>query len=333
MKLDYVIKRISHTLLIFLAVITLNFFIPRIGVDDPAERYYPPQLASMTDSEYEEIKALTREQYGFDASNFEQYIEYVKKLFSGDLGNSFQPGRPKVMALIIERLPWTLVLSVSTMMISATFGILYGTFAANRRGRLPDTALLATSTILTALPSFLLALILSMVLGFWLQWFPGYADSEMMTSFDWSFSEILNVIYNATLPIISMSVGGIVGYSVSTRNSVIIVSNDDYILTARAKGLSDARILYRHTLTNALLPIVTRFMMGLSGLIGGAVVIEKVFNWNGMGTLFINANLNSDYPLMMGIMIFLSSIALLANLTADLLYFVLDPRVQDGGRR
>ena len=105
MKFDYVIKRISHTALIFLAVVTLNFFIPRIGVDDPAERYYPPQLGTMSDEEYEEIKALTREQYGFDKSNVEQYYEYLKKFFSGDLGNSFQPGRPKVTALIIERLP------------------------------------------------------------------------------------------------------------------------------------------------------------------------------------------------------------------------------------
>jgi len=333
MKIDYVIKRILHTVLIFLAVITLNFFIPRIGVDDPAERYYPPQLGSMTDEEYDEIKALTREQYGFDKSNLAQYAEYVKRLFSGDLGNSFQPGRPKVMEMILERLPWTLVLSVSTMVISAFFGITYGTFAANQRGRLADTALLASSTVLTALPSFIIALILSMVLGFGLGIFPCYADSEMMTSFDWSLAEIGNVLYNAALPIISMRIGGIVGYAVSTRNSVIVVSSDDYILTARAKGLSNSRILYRHTLTNSLLPIVTRFMMGLSGLIGGAVVIEKVFNWNGMGTLFINANLNSDYPLMMGVMLFLSSIALLANLTADLLYFVLDPRVQDGGRR
>ena len=333
MKFDYVIKRISHTILIFLAVVTINFFIPRIGNDDPASRYYPPQIGTMTDEEYDEIKALTREQYGFDKSPVEQYLIYVKNLLSGDLGNSFQPGRPKVMKLITERHPWTLVLSLSTMMISSIVGIMYGTFAAKKRGRLPDTLLLASSTLLTALPAFIIALILSMIIGFELEWLPGYADPSMMTAFDWSFEQILNVIRNATLPVISMSIGGIVGYAVSTRNSVIVVSSDDYILTARAKGLSNGRILYRHTLTNALLPIVTRFMMGLSALIGGAVVIEKVFNWNGMGTLFINANLQNDYPLMMGVMLFLSSIALLANLTADLLYFVLDPRIMDGGRR
>ena len=333
MKFDYLIKRILHTVLIFLIVVTLNFFIPRIGIEDPAEMYYPPQLGSMTDQEYEVIKQYTREQYGFDKSPFAQYVVYVRQLLKGDLGNSYLPGRPPVMELILERLPWTLVLSVTTMFISATLGIIYGTYAANRRGRTADSALLASSTILTALPRFFIALLLSMYLGFTLGIFPGYADPLMMTSFTWSFQGISNVFRNAALPIISMSIGGIIGYGVSTRNSVIVVSNDDYILTARAKGISNGRILYNHTLRNALLPIVTRFMMGLSGLIGGAIVIEKVFNWNGMGTLFITASQRKDFPLMLGVMLFLSTIALLANLTADLLYFVLDPRVSDGGRR
>lgn len=333
MKKSYVIKRILYTVLIFFIVMTLNFFIPRIGVEDPAERYYPPQ-GSMSDIEYEMIKDLTKEQYGFVGSTFDQYLAYVNKLFHGDLGNSFKSGSPKVVDLIAERLPWTLVLSVTTLFIGAILGVMTGAIAAWKRGRWPDLLLMNASTFTTALPSFFIALILVLVLGFNAEWFPAYTDPDMVAAFDWSWEAIGRVFYNAALPIISMALGSIVGYAQTTRNSMIAVSNEDFILTARAKGLSNNAVLYKHTLRNAILPIVTSFGMSVSGLVGGAVVIEQIFNWNGMGTLFLEANNTNDYPLMMGIMLFLSTFALLANLITDLCYCLLDPRVTvDGGRR
>lgn len=326
----YVVKRITYTVFIFMIVVALNFFIPRIGVDDPAERYYPPRLGSMTDAEYDVIKQLTREQYGFDKPIGTQFAIYVGKLLKGDLGNSFLPGRPRVTTLIKERLPWTLVLSVTTMIISLIFGVIWGAFAAFKRGRAPDTILLGASTITTALPAFFIALILSMVVGFQLGWLPAYAEPYMTSNFNWSLRSILNVYKNAALPIISMCIGGIVGRAQGTRNSVINVSNEDFILTAKSKGLSNRTVLYKHTLRNAMLPIVTSVGMSVSGLIGGAVVIEKIFNWNGMGTLFLEANGNNDYPLMLGIMLFMSTFALVANLVTDLTYGLLDPRVKGG---
>ncbi len=330
MQKGYAYKRILYTVFIFLIVVALNFFIPRIGVDDPAERYYPPRLGSMSDAEYGQIKQLTREQYGFDKPLIVQFTVYLGKLLQGDLGNSFLPGRPKVADLIAERLPWTLVLSVSSLLLSVVFGIIFGTFAAWKRGRAPDTVLLSASTVSVAIPPFFIALLLSMFLGFQLGWFPPYADPYMTSSFDWSLAEIGNVFRNAALPIISMSLGGIVGYAQNTRNSVIVVSNEDFVLTARAKGLSSYSVLYKHTLRNALLPIVTSLGLNISRIIGGAVIIEKIFNWNGMGTLFLEANSNNDYPLMLGIMLFLSTFALAANLVTDLTYSLLDPRVKGG---
>lgn len=138
MKLSYVIKRVLYSLFVFAVVITLNFFIPRIGVADPAERYYPPQ-GNMSDIEYEIVKQLTREQYGFHVSTWQQYLNYLKGLARGDLGTSFRPGSPKVMDLITERLPWTLVLSVSTMLIGLIVGVLFGVVAAVKgaAGRIP----------------------------------------------------------------------------------------------------------------------------------------------------------------------------------------------------
>ena len=332
MKLSYVFQRILLTIFIFAVVMTLNFFIPRLGVEDPAERYYPPQ-GNMSEIEYDIIKELTREQYGLNGTTWEQYTRYVGKLLHGDLGNSMKSGSPKVADLIAERIPWTLVLSVSTMLIGLICGLLFGAFAAWRRGRWPDLLLLNSSTFTTALPSFFIALLLTYFLGFELEWLPAYTDSNMVASFDWSWKAIGNVAYNAALPVMSTAFGSIVGYAQTTRNSVISVSNEDFILTARSKGISNGAVLYKHTLRNALLPIVTSFGMSVSGLIGGSTVIEKIFNWNGMGTLFLEANNSNDYPLMMGIMLFMSGFALVANLVTDLCYSLLDPRVTVGEKR
>ena len=328
----YVIRRILYTIFIFVIVMTLNFFIPRIGVEDPAERYYPPQ-GGMSDQEYAIIKQMTRAQYGFDVSTWQQYLRYVQNLLHGDLGTSFQAGSPKVADLIFQRLPWTLVLSVSSLLIGVCCGLLFGTWAAFHRGGAADTVLMNASVVTTALPSFFLALILALYMGFEWEWFPAYTDPSLAAEFDWSPAAIARVAHNAALPVLSMSIGSIVSYAQSTRNSVIAVANEEFVLTARAKGMKRRTVMYRHVLRNAMLPIVTNFGMSISGLIGGAVVIEQIFNWNGMGTLFLNANNTNDYPLMMGIMLFLSAFTLIANLITDLCYGLLDPRVTAGGGR
>lgn len=332
MEKSYIIKRILYTIFIFAVVVTLCFFIPRIGVEDPASRYYPAQ-GNMTDEQYEVIKELTREQYGLDGSTWSQYVRYIKGVLQGDLGTSYQSGSPKVASLIFERLPWTLVLSVSTLLISLFFGVLIGAFCAWKRGGWQDRALMNASTITTAVPSFFIALLLAFFLGFQWEIFPAYTDQNMVSNFAWNWDSIRMVAYNAALPVISCIIGGIISYAQSTRNSVIAVSNENFIITAKAKGISNAGVIYKHTLRNAMLPIVTSLGMSISGLIGGSVVIEKIFNWNGIGTLFLEANNNNDYPLMMGIMIFLSAFALVANLVTDLCYSLLDPRVTLGEKR
>ena len=332
MKLSYVIKRILYSLFVFAVVITLNFFIPRIGVEDPAERYYPPQ-GNMSDLEYEIVKQLTREQYGFHVSTWQQYVNYLKGLAKGDLGTSFRPGSPKVRDLIKGRLPWTLVLSVSTMLIGLVVGVLFGVLAAVKRGRWQDTLLLNASTVMVALPSFFIALILSFYLGFEWEVFPAYTDPNMVSDFSWTWEGISRVARNAALPVLSMMVGSIISYAQGTRNAVIAVTNEDFVLTARAKGLTRNTIRYKHILRNSLLPIVTSLGMSVSGLIGGQVVIEQVFNWNGMGTLFLEANNTNDYPLMMGIMLLLSGFTILSILVTDLVYVLLDPRVTVGDKR
>jgi len=331
-KYTYVIKRVLYSIFVFAIVITLNFFIPRIGVDDPAERYYPPQ-GNMSEIEYEIIKQVTRQQYGFHVSTWQQYTNYLKGLFRGDLGTSFRPGSPAVIDLIAARLPWTLVLSVSTMIIGLIVGVLFGVLAAVKRGRWQDTMLLNASTVMVALPAFFIALILSFYLGFEWEIFPAYTDPNMVSNFAWTWESIRRVAQNAALPILSMVVGSVISYAQGTRNAVIAVTNEDFVLTARAKGLKQSTIRYKHILRNSMLPIVTSLGMSISGLIGGQVVIEQVFNWNGMGTLFLEANNSNDYPLMMGIMLLLSGFTIFAILVTDLVYVLLDPRVTVGDRR
>lgn len=279
------------------------------------------------------IKELTRKQYGLDGSTWSQYVRYMKNLLQGDLGTSYQSGSPKVADLIFARLPWTLVLSVSSMLISVLFGVLIGAFCAWKRGGWQDQALMNASTISTAVPGFFIALLLSFYLGFQLEIFPAYTDQNMVSSFGWNLESIKMVAYNGALPVMSSVIGGIISYAQSTRNSVIAVSDENFIITAKAKGVSNRTVIYKHTLRNAMLPIATSLGMSISGLIGGSVVTEKIFNWNGVGTLFLEANNNNDYPLMMGIMIFLSAFALAANLVTDLCYSLLDPRVTVGEKR
>lgn len=328
----YIVKRILYTIFVFAVVVTLCFFIPRIGVDDPCSRYYPSQ-GNMSDAQYEVIKEITREQYGLDGSTWSQFVRYIAKLCHGDLGTSYQSGSPKVIDLIFSRLPWTLVLSVSSMLISLIFGLLIGAFCAWKRGSWQDRALMNASTISTAIPSFFIALVLAYLLGFEWEIFPAYTDQNMVSDFSWNLESVLNVAYNAALPVLSTIIGGIISYAQSTRNSVIAVSNENFIITAKAKGLPNNDVIYKHTLRNAMLPIATSLGMSISGLIGGSVVIEQIFNWNGVGMLFLEANNTNDYPLMMGIMIFLSAFALVANLVTDLCYSLLDPRVTLGERR
>jgi len=326
MKNTYIIQRILYTLFIFALVVTLCFFIPRIGVEDPCARYYPAQ-GNMSDENYEMIKELTRQQYGLDGSNWSQYVRYVKNLLKGDLGTSYQAGSPKVWSLIAQRLPWTLVLSVSSMLISLFFGILIGAACAAKRGGMADRMLMNASTVTTAVPSFFIVLLLSFFLGFQLEWLPAYTDQNMVSEFAWNLKSVEMVAYNAALPVLSTVVGGIVSYAQRTRNSVIAVANENFIVTAKAKGVSQNGVVYKHILRNALLPIVTGLGMGLSGLIGGSVVIEKIFNWQGIGMLYLEANNNNDYPLMMGIMIFMAGGGPLWQLITDLCLGLLDPRV------
>ena len=320
MSSAYLVKRLAQMALIMAIVLTLNFFLPRVVSGDPAKHLVEdPRLSP-------EMKQEIRAQYGLDKPLIEQFFVYLKEMAKGNLGVSFAYRRP-VIDVIAGKIPWTLVLTVSAKLISILGGILYGSYAAWRRGRFADSALLSAAIVMTAIPSFWFAMVLILIFGFTLRWLPpfGMMDRGLQMM---SWEMMASVAKHAIMPVTTMAIPGIISYAVLVRNSMVRVIGQDFIRTARAKGASPAVVLYKHAFRNATLPLVTSIGMNLAGLVGGAVVIETIFSWDGMGLLMIEASRSFDYPLMQGVMLILATVTITANFLTDLVYARLDPRVK-----
>ena len=317
----YWARRLLQTALILFIVVTLNFFLPRLTPGTPAGHLYnDPRLSP-------EAKQEILAQFGLDKPLHVQYAVYLGNLLRGELGTSFSYRRP-VSEIILSRIPWTLVLTLSSFLVSVALGVALGAAAAWKRGGHLDTILLSASIVVSALPSFWIAMILTLILAFYWPVFPAYGMVSPHVPVGWNWAFIGSVARHAFLPVLSMCIGGIVGYGILVRNSMVEISGEDFVRAARAKGLSENAALYRHALRNAMLPLVTRIGMSLSGLVGGATVIETIFSWEGMGLLIVEASRSLDYPLMQGTMLIMAVITILANLCADLAYARLDPRVK-----
>ncbi|OQB48843.1 MAG: Glutathione transport system permease protein GsiC [Firmicutes bacterium ADurb.Bin153] len=320
MSFAYFVKRLAQIILIMAVVLTLNFFLPRVVSGDPARHLVEdPRLTP-------EMKQEIRAQYGLDKPLFGQFVTYLAELSKGNLGMSFSYRRP-VIEVIASKIPWTLVLTVSAKLISIIGGILYGCYAAWKRGRFADSALLSAAIVMTAVPSFWFAMILILIFGFTLRWLPPFGMMERGLAM-MSPEMIASVAKHAVMPVFTMAFPGVISYAVLVRNSMVRIIGQDFIRTAKAKGASPASVLYRHAFKNATLPLVTSIGMNLAGVIGGAVVIETIFSWDGMGLLMIEASRSFDYPLMQGVMLILATVTVTANFLTDLVYAKLDPRVK-----
>ncbi len=321
MTRDYLARRLIQTVLLFIFVVTVNFVLPRLVPGDPAARFYEDPRVSP------EIKRQILHSFGLDRPVSEQYLLYLGNLVKGDFGVSYTYRRP-VMQVILERIPWTIALTGASTLVSLFLGIIFGALAAWKRGSAIDAALLGSTIVLSALPSFWFAMLLLLAFAFYYPVLPAYGmiDPGVTPGFTWEF--IGSLSRHAFLPVLILSLMGLVGYAAVVRYSMIDVIGSQYIVVARSKGVPEWRLLYKHALRNALLPLVTRIGMGLAGVIGGAVVIETIFSWEGMGLLVVEAARSFDYPLMQGAFLILATLTLLGNLGADLLYARLDPRVK-----
>ena len=270
-----------------------------------------------------------RERWGIDKPLIpDQLIAYIGATFRGDLGNSFaEQGRP-VTEVVGSRVGPTLLLFGLGEILAIVIGLALGAYAGWRRGGPVDLVGNGVSLILYSMPYFLLGMILLLIFASTLHWFPSFGMTTLGITHDSPIAYIADVSAHLVLPVATVALGLIGQYSILMRSSIIETMSDEYITTARAKGITNSRILRSHALPNAMLPTVSLIAINLGYVVAGAITVEVVFNWPGLGTLTVDALKSRDYAVLQGIFLVLSISVVFANLGADMIYGRLDPRVR-----
>jgi len=312
---------LEYALVLFIAV-TLNFLLPRMMPGNPLALLAGADVGLLTPEQRAEVS----ERAGLDRSLGEQYVSYLGDLASGDFGYSYRQKRP-IVDMIAERLPWTLLLAGSALVFSAIVGVALGAFSAWRRGRPVDVALLSTLIALDSLPSFWLGMLFVSFFAVQLGWFPtsgAVTAASSLTGVDLA----LDIAGHAVLPVLTLSLLSVPGVYLTMRYAMLSVLGEDFIRTARSKGVTEGTVLFRHVARNALAPVVTVLALRLGLAFGGTVVIETVFSYPGLGRLIFEAVSGRDYPVMQATFLVFTVAVMLSNLLADLLYPIIDPRAR-----
>jgi peptide/nickel transport system permease protein len=322
---NYLIKRLLMMFPLFLGITLITFTVIHLAPGEPVE---------MQTAMSPKVSAAARERmrtfYGLDKPLHVQYLSWLKRLSVLDFGRSFAPDNRPVIDKISERIPITLSLSIMALIIEFCLAIPIGIFAATHQ----DTALDKGITVFVfagfAVPTFWLALLLMYLFGVKLAWLPisglHSLGSESFGAIRWFWDMLKHLL----LPIIIATFGSLAGLSRYMRSTMLEVIRQDYITTARAKGLTERSVIFRHALRNALLPVITLLGFSLPGLIGGSVIFETIFAIPGMGQLFYMGVMSRDYPLVMGILVIGALLTLVGNLLADISYAFADPRIRHG---
>ena len=319
--LSFVAQRIVKGVIVLLAIIVLNFFLIRLAPGDPAV-----VMAGEAGASDQIFVAQLREKFGLDRPLPEQLFRYVKGIASFDLGFSFRQQAP-VSKLILDRLPATLLLTMSAFAISLLFGILLGGIAARFAGTWADTAIMAAALLFYATPLFWLALMAILLFSVTLDWLPSFGYETVGANYT-GLAHVLDVGAHLILPATTIGLFFMATYARMTRASMLQVNRLDFIKTARAKGLANRVIQRRHVLRNAILPVVSLAGVHSGTLVGGAVLTETVFAWPGIGRLMYEALIQRDYNLLLGVFVVCSAMVLIFNLITDLVYRVIDPRIE-----
>ena len=312
--ISYVLKRVLMTIPVMVVVALFVFLLLRLSPGDPA-------AVIAGDYATAEDVAKIREKLGLSEPIVVQFWNWSLSLMQGDLGTSIFSNKP-VTTLIAQRIEPTLLLALTTILFSIAVAVPLGTIAAFRAGRWIDRVVMLFSVGGFSIPVFVLGYMLIYTFALKLRWLPVQGYKSPFVEGLWPF------FYHITLPTVTLSVIFIALIARMTRASVIEVLEEDYIRTARAKGQSEMKVLMRHALRNAAVPIVTVIGIGIALLIGGVVVTESVYNIPGLGRLVLDAVLARDYPIIQGLILFFSFIYILLNLIIDLTYTFLDPRIR-----
>ncbi|OCP05815.1 MULTISPECIES: ABC transporter permease [unclassified Ensifer] len=311
--LRYIFQRLMGMIVVMAIVVTIVFVIVRVTPGDPAAVMLGPEATQ------EDIAEL-RTRLGLDQSLGLQYVYYIGQLIQGDLGQSIFLNQP-VTAALAERAEPTFFLTLFSILIACAIALPIGIYAAYRRGSFVDQAATTLAMLAASIPSFWLGLILIQVLAVRFGWFPvsGYGGPG---------SSFIERMYHLTLPAIALGVVSSALILRFTRASMLDVLGDDFIRTARAKGLGERKVVMKHALKNALIPILTIIGLTAAVLISGAVVTETVFGLPGVGNLVVSAVLRRDYPVIQGALLVIAALYVLINFAIDMLYLLVDPRVR-----
>ncbi|MBE2217288.1 MAG: ABC transporter permease [Ignavibacteria bacterium] len=304
---NYIIRKLLYSILVLIGVITVTFSLMYVIPGDPA-RLMLGQRADIAS-----IDAV-RKQLGLDDPLYVQYGRFMVKAVQGDLGRSYSSNRD-VLKTILETFPATALLAVSALIISSLIGILIGVISSVKPYTWTDNLSMLLALFGISFPPFALGLIMALVFGAWLKWFPisGYVNNGM--------------IY-LVLPMLTLALRPLSIIARLTRSSMLDVLGQDYVRTARAKGVSEWKVIIKHALRNAMNPVLTTISAWLAALLGGTFFIEYIFNWPGIGLLAINSILSLDFPMIQGTVLFTAVIFIIVNMIVDIMYAFLDPKVK-----
>jgi peptide/nickel transport system permease protein len=302
------------------AIAALNFVIVHMAPGDVAD-----VMAGESGAASPEYMADLKQRFGLDQPIIVQFFVYMGRMVQLDLGYSFRFGRP-VASLIFERLPATLILAIPTLILAFIMGSVLGVVASRRVGTWRDAAISIGALVFYATPLFWIGLMLIILFGVKLGWLPTGGMQTVGANYT-GFAHVLDVGRHMLLPVVTLSLFYMAYYARLMRASMLEVFGQDFIATARAKGLSEGRVAYRHVLRNALLPVVTVLGLQVAHLLGGTVLVETVFGWPGLGRLAFDSVLSRDVNLLLGILLMSSILVVSTNIAVEALYRWLDPRI------
>ncbi len=321
----HLFRRIGFYLVALWASITLNFLIPRLAPGNPAEALIARFQGRLRP------EALHSLEIEFGISNqslWVQYLQYLNNLAHGNLGVSITYFPTPVSTVISQDIPWTLTLIGLSTIISFILGTLIGIFLAWRRGTTLDSTIPPILTFFSAIPYFWLALLSLYILAYTLNWFPLNGGYDISTTVGLNGPFIISAIQHGILPALTIVVSSIAGWLLGMRNTMITTLSEDYVLMAEAKGLPQRRVMFNYAARNAILPNITGLAINLGFVVGGALLVEIVFSYPGVGFALLQAVQNSDYALMQGLFLIIAIAVLAANFLADIVNAALDPRVR-----
>ena len=320
-KLKFVLRRLLLGVATLLLIAVMNFLLIRAAPGDPAT-----VMAGETGAADDAFVQQLRERFDLDKPLPRQLATYLGNLVQLDFGVSYRQEQP-VIDLIAERLPATLLLTGSAFVLSLIFGVSLGVLASTRVGTWKDGAISVFATLFYAMPLYWLALLAVLVFAVWLPWFPAFGYATVGGGHQ-GFARAVDIGHHMVLPTLVLAMFYMAVYARMTRASMLEVADQDFVKAARAKGLAPGRILRAHVLRNALLPVVTLAGLQAGAMVGGAVLIETVFAWPGIGRLLFDALAQRDYSLLLGTFLVTAALAVLVNVITDVVYTIVDPRIE-----